>query len=320
MPELPEVQTTVNGLKDHITGLVISDVWTNYNSPYFKGSETIKDPVFFKFFKKEVVGKKVLAVERRAKNILIGLSGGNTILIHMKMTGHLLYGKYRFNKSDKKDPWEAVEPEGLKDPFNRRVRFLITFNNGKHLALSDTRKFAKVTLVSTKHAHDSPHLIDLGPEPLLADFTFEIFKSQLDKKLNWKIKQALMDQSLIAGIGNIYADESLWRAGIHPSRRVRDVFLDSAPSTSSGQARNKSHPEIKKLYQAIKHTLSKGIALGGDSMSDYRNIHGNKGNFQLEHRAYQRTGERCSKKGCTGTIRRIIVAGRATHYCDRHQE
>lgn len=303
MPELPEVQTTVNGLQDHITGLTIIDVWTNYNSPYFKGSNTIKDPTFFKLFKNGVVGKKILAVNRRAKNILIEISGEKTILVHMKMTGHLLYGKYKFNKTNKKDPWEAVEPEGLKDPFNKRVRFLITFQNNRHLALSDTRKFAKVTLVSTEHAHKSPHLSDLGPEPLLSNFTFEIFKSQLNKKLNWKIKQALMDQNLIAGIGNIYADESLWRAGIHPSRKVRDV----------------THPGMKKLYRAIKQTLSKGIDLGGDSMSDYRNIHGNKGNFQLEHRAYQRTGEKCSKKGCSGTIRRIVVAGRATHYCDRHQ-
>jgi formamidopyrimidine-DNA glycosylase len=303
MPELPEVQTTVNGLQDHITGLIISDIWTSYNSPYFKGSETIKDPAFLKLFKKEVIGKKVLAVHRRAKNILIEISGGKTILIHMKMTGHLLFGKYRFNKANKKDPWEAIEPEGLKDPFNKRVRFLITFRNGKHLALSDTRKFAKVTLVSTEHAYQSSHLIDLGPEPLLPDFTFQTFTSQLNKKINWKIKQALVDQSLIAGIGNIYADESLWRAGINPTRKVTEI----------------PRQKMQALFRAIKQTLSKGIDLGGDSMSDYRNIHGNKGNFQEEHRAYQRTGERCSKKGCAGTICRIVVAGRATHYCDRHQ-
>lgn len=303
MPELPEVQTTVNGLQDHITGLTIVDVWTNYNSPYFKGSETVKDPIFFNYFKKEVIGKKVLAVTRRAKNILIEISEGKTILVHMKMTGHLLYGKYKFNKSDKKDPWEAIEPEGLRDPFNKRVRFVLTFHNGRHLALSDTRKFAKVTLVSTGHAHKSPHLNDLGPEPLLADFTFDIFKLQLNKKINWKIKQALLDQSIIAGIGNIYADESLWRAGIHPTKKVAEI----------------PKQKMQALFRAIKQTLSKGIDLGGDSMSDYRNIHGNKGNFQEEHRAYQRTGEKCSKKGCAGNIRRIVVAGRATHYCDRHQ-
>lgn len=304
MPELPEVQTTVNGLRDKIIGLVITDIWTNYNSPYFKGSKTIKDPVFFKTFKKEVIGKKVLAINRRAKNILIELSSNQTILIHMKMTGHLLYGRYRFNKKNKKDPWEAIEPEGLKDPFNKRVRFVLVFNNGRQLALSDTRKFAKVTLISKEQAHKSSHLANLGPEPLEKDFTFKVFLSQINKKSNWKIKQVLMDQGVIAGIGNIYADESLWRAGISPLRKVRDV----------------THPEMEKLYKAIKLTLSKGIDLGGDSMSDYRNIHGNKGNFQEQHRAYQKTGQRCSRKGCSGIIQRIIVGGRATHYCNKHQK
>ena len=197
-----------------------------------------------------------------------------------------------------------MEPEGLKDPFNKRVRFLITFNNGRHLALSDTRKFAKVTLTETKHIHKSPHLANLGPEPLEKSFTLNIFISRLSKRPEWKIKQALMDQTLIAGIGNIYADESLWRSDIHPESKVQKI----------------SYIEMKKLFRIIKFTLSKGIDLGGDSMSDYRNIHGKKGNFQEEHRAYQRTGEKCSKKGCNGIIRRIIVSGRSTHYCDKHQK
>lgn len=304
MPELPEVQTTVNGLNKKIVNLKIVDVWTNYNSKYFKGSKTIKDPSFFDFFKKEIIGKKILAVNRRAKNILIEISGDKTILIHMKMTGHLLYGLYKFTKTNKTDPWEAIRPHGLKDPFNKRIRFLIIFNNGYHLALSDTRKFAKITLVNTANIHQSEHLRNLGPEPLLKEFTFKIFQQQLNKKINWKIKQALMDQSLISGIGNIYADESLWRAGIHPTKKVLAI----------------SKQKMLALFQAIKQTLSKGIDLGGDSMSDYRNIDGNKGNFQEQHRAYQKTGEKCSKKGCIGTIRRIIVSGRATHYCDRHQE
>ncbi len=303
MPELPEVQTTVNGLNQKIIGFTVKDVWTNYDSKYFYGSETIKDPKYFSNFKKAIVDRKIEKIERRAKNILIHLSGENIILIHMKMTGHLLFGKYEFNKKNKGDPWEPVEPEGLKDPFNKRVRFVVTFNNDKHLALSDTRKFAKVTLISKNNHHQSIHLKNLGPEPLENSFTFEIFHKQIHKKPNLKIKIALMDQCLIAGIGNIYADESLWRAGIHPTQRVNKV------------ADNK----LRKLWKAIKDTLSKGIDLGGDSMSDYRNIHGNKGNFQEQHRAYQKTGEKCSRKSCKGIIKRIIVGGRATHFCDKHQ-
>lgn len=304
MPELPEVQTTVNGLRTFIIGQKITDVWTNYNSQYFKGSNTIKDPVFFKYFKTSILGQKVLRVERRAKNILIFLSNKKIILIHMKMTGHLLFGKYHFNKINKNDPWEPIEPEGLKDPFNRRVRMVITLNNKNHLALSDTRKFAKVTLIDEADFHLSEHLKDLGPEPLEETFTFPIFCQNINKRPSWKIKQALMDQTLIAGIGNIYADESLWRAGIHPETIVNKIDTKS----------------LKEIFKAIKTTLSRGINLGGDSMSDYRNVYGNKGNFQGEHRAYQRTGENCSKKSCKGKICRIVVAGRATHFCNMHQK
>lgn len=304
MPELPEVQTTVNGLKKYTVGLTITDVWTNYNSPYFKGSNTIKDPIYFKYFKKETVNQKIIKIERRAKNILISLSNNKTILVHMKMTGHLLFGLYEFVKNNKTDPWKPLKPEGLKDPFNKRVRFIICFDNGQHLALSDTRRFAKVTLIESKNIHQSEHLKDLGPEPLDKAFDFKIFESQINIRPYWKIKQALIDQSLVAGIGNIYADESLWRAGIHPAQKVNEI----------------STPKLRQLFKAIKLTLSRGIDLGGDSMSDYRNILGLKGNFQEQHKAYRRTNEKCSKKGCGGTIRRIVVVGRATHYCDRHQK
>ena len=304
MPELPEVQTTVNGLRNSIVGLKIVDVWTSYNSPYFHGKDTIKDPKFFEYFRSNVIGQKVVKVERRAKNILIFIQNGKVILVHMKMTGHLLFGLYHFNNKNKSDPWEPIEPEDLKDPFNRRVRMVITFNNKKHLTLSDTRKFAKVTLLGEQGLNDSIHLKDLGPEPLEETFTFPHFVSNINKRPNTKIKQVLMDQTLIAGIGNIYADESLWRANIHPETRVSKI----------------KEKTLRELFKAIKLTLSKGINLGGDSMSDYRNVQGKKGNFQEEHRAYQRTGEKCSKKGCKGKICRIVVAGRATHFCNVHQK
>jgi formamidopyrimidine-DNA glycosylase len=304
MPELPEVQTTVNGLKQHIVGLAIKDVWTNYNSPYWKGSETIKDPVYFKHFKKEVAGHKVISVERRAKNILINLDSGSTILIHMKMTGHLLYGRYEFTRTNKKDPWEAVEPEALKDPFNKHVRFVITFNNERHLALSDVRKFAKVVLISTDVLHDSLHLNKIGPEPLEKDFTLKRFEARIELRPRGKIKQVLIDQSIIAGIGNIYADESLWRAGIHPLEHVSNI----PPA------------KRKALFDAIKKTLARGIDFGGDSTSDYRNVLGEKGKFHESHYAYQQTGKKCSKKVCRGIIERIVVGSRATHFCPVHQK
>ncbi|MEK7609883.1 MAG: bifunctional DNA-formamidopyrimidine glycosylase/DNA-(apurinic or apyrimidinic site) lyase [Patescibacteria group bacterium] len=318
MPELPEVQTTVNGLQKHIVGLKIRGVWTSYNSSYFKGSETIKDPLYFKKFKKEIIGRKVITVSRRAKNVLIYLSSKTVgqagkfgdknfkkiILVHMKMTGHLLYGTYKFNARNKNDPWEAVESKTLQDPYNKHVRFLISFSNNKHLALSDVRKFAKVTLIDGHDHHLSDHLKNIGPEPLEKSFNLEKFSARINLKLNGKIKQVLMDQSVVAGIGNIYADESLWRAGIHPLERVKNI----------------KHQQLEDLFSAIQTTLSKGIDFGGDSTSDYRNVLGNKGKFHETHHAYQRTGDKCDKKNCGGTIVRIIIGSRSTHYCNKHQK
>lgn len=303
MPELPEVQTTVNGLTHTVIGLWIVDVWSDYNSAHFKGSGNIKDPKYFQYFKKEIIGKKIVSVNRRAKNILIYLNSDKVILIHMKMTGHLLYGEYEFNKTERFKPWIPISPESLKNPFNRHIHFVLTFSNRKRLALSDARKFAKVTLIDEKSINKSEHLKDIGPEPLEKDFTFEKFKARLLLRSNRKIKQVIMDQKIIAGIGNIYADESLWRAGIHPLEKVTRV----------------STMQLKSLFDAIKKTLKRGIDLGGDSMSDYRNIHGEKGRFQEQHYAYQKTGTKCAKRECAGTIIRIIIAARSTHYCNVHQ-
>lgn len=310
MPELPEVQTTVNGLREHVIGLKITDVWSDYNSPYFKGSDNIKDRAYFAQFKKQVTGTKIVNVTRRAKNILIhvgrskdGSPDEKIILVHMKMTGHLLYGQYHFNKTKKKDPWEPISPESLKDPFNKRAHFVISFSNKKQLALSDTRKFAKVTLIDAKIIHESEHLKHIGPEPLEKSFTLTKFIERIDLQSNKPIKLVLMDQSIIAGIGNIYADESLWRADTHPLSKVSAI----------------KKPALKKLFVAIKTILSRGIDFGGDSMSDYRNVMGEKGAFQEQHKAYQRTGEKCSKRGCRGKIIRIVVGGRGTHLCNMHQ-
>src|ERR1035441_2305873 len=149
MPELPEVQTTVNGLNRTIRGLKITDVWTDYNSLFQKGKDSVKDPSYFKYFKKKVVGRKVKSASRLAKNVLIGLDSGDVILIHMKMTGHLMYGNY-----------------DRGDPFNRFIHLKFTFNNGKTLELSDMRKFAKVTLIAEKDLEKTAHLEHIGPDPL----------------------------------------------------------------------------------------------------------------------------------------------------------
>jgi formamidopyrimidine-DNA glycosylase len=315
MPELPEVETTTRGLRKKVKGLIIKDVWTDLSTKDKRQKESVANPKFFNTFKKEVLNKKILSIERRAKNILINLSEGKTILVHMKMTGHLLYGQYSFIPSPKPDlknskrsgfvsgSWLPVKDTALKDPYNRFVHFVFTFDNGKNLAFSDARKFGKITLLDTKTMNNSKHLKDIGPEPLDKDLTLQNFKNRLKMKPSGKVKIVLIDQSVIAGIGNIYSDEILWRAGIHPERKIKKI----------------KDFEFEKIFFVMKEILKKGIDFGGDSMSDYRDINGEKGKFQLHHEAYRRTGEKCRKRGCKGIILRKIINGRSAHFCSIHQ-
>ena len=301
MPELPEVQTTVDGINIRMKGLRIADIWTDYSSERYASKQEIKNRRYFPKFKKGVIGATVRKAERRGKNILISLSNGSIMLIHMKMTGHVLFGNYR-KTARKKDPWEPKEERGaLHDPFNRHIHFVITFSNGKHLALSDMRKFAKITLLSdTKNV---PELSALGPDPLSKEFTSALMKERLQRRPNAPVKQALMDQTLISGIGNIYSDEILFASDIHPLSKVSSLTTE----------------DFRKLFRNTKSILTQGIDFGGDSTSDYRDIDGGRGSFQYHHRAYRETKKPCSKRGCNGTIQRITLAGRGTHFCPAHQ-
>jgi len=312
MPELPEVTTTVKGLNKTIKGLVISDVWTDLakkNQKIKQFKDTIKNEKFFKEFKKKIIGEKVINAERRAKNILINISGGNTILIHLKMTGHLLFGEYTkkviTNDKLRITNWIPKNKGLLNDSYNRFIHVVFTFSNGKHLVFCDSRKFGKITLIPTKMLYDVGYgLHALGPEPLEKSFTFPKFKNRLLLKPNWKIKTVLMNQTVIAGIGNIYSDEMLWFSDIHPESNPKNI------------------PEIKllKLFNGMKEVLTKSIDFGGDSMSDYRNIDGQKGEFQNHHRVYRKKNTMCSKKGCHGVIMRKVINGRSAHFCKIHQK
>ena len=307
MPELPEVQTTVNGLKKKVVGLTIKDVWTDLARksiarPDYK--DTIKSLPFFAAFERSVKGAKVVSAERRAKNILINLSNGKTVLIHMKMTGHMMYGKYSFD--EKQNEWAPAKDEkndALRDPFNKFLHVVFTFTNGFQLVLSDMRRFAKVTLLDTKEAHSTRHLAGLGPEPLDKNFTYALFKERILKKPNGKIKTVLMDQTVMSGVGNIYSDEADWLSGIHPESAVSKI----------------PEKKLKESYAAVQTVLRKGIDFGGDSTSDYRRIDGTRGEFSAEHNAYRLTGKPCRKPKCKGVILRKVVNGRSAHFCSVHQ-
>ena len=299
MPELPEVTTTVSGLNEVLPKLKITDVWSDYFlKTANKRKDTIKNKKYFENFRKEVVGEKVINAERRGKNVLIHLTGSKTILIHMKMTGHLLYGKYKWIEGK----WKSEE-KLLSDPFNQFIHLIFSLSNSNHLAFSDMRKFAKVILFETNKRNSILDLSALGPEPL-QNFSFENFKSQLSKKPTGKIKTVLMDQTVIAGIGNIYSDEILWFSGVHPERKVESL----------------KESELKEIWKGSKIILEKSIKMGGDSMSDYRNIYGQKGNFQNAHQVYRRTKQKCLRKNCKGIIMRKVIGGRSSHFCNVHQK
>ena len=308
MPELPEVHTTVVGLQRVLPKLSITSVWCGMWSESNLARNTIKDKSYFPYFKKYALNSKILEVRRRAKYILIDLENGFTIILHMKMTGHIMYGEYKQDKkSDGREwAWKPVDlPAGrqakinpLLDPYNRFIRVVFTLSNGKHIAFCDSRKFGTVVIEKTSTLH-LERLSHLGPEPLEKDFLEQHFKQRILLSPKRALKTVLMDQTIIAGIGNIYSDEMLHRAHILPTRTPKSL----------------KQSEVALLYKAMKKVLLSGIDFGGDSMSDYRNVEGKRGEFQNKHLVYLRKNEKCFTKGCLGIIRKQTIGGRSAHFC-----
>jgi len=307
MPELPEVETTVSDLKKKIVGLKIIDVWADAKRLIKKSS--------FEIFKKQIKNAEIKKIERRGKNILIHLNPKSysaksdisreahytldlkILLIHQKLTGHLLYGIWMMDKGR----WTPKEKGPLNESVNRFIHLVFFLNNGKMLALSDLRKFAKVVLGSAEEILNSKDIKELGPEPLEKTFTLKKFKEAVrDKKA--KIKQVLMDQKVIAGIGNIYSDEILWQAKIHPFKPANKL-------------KNK---ELKAIYEAMGEILEKAVKLRGTSISDFRDPEGRKGNYVEILSVYQREGEECPR--CGRKVKRIKLGGRSAHYCPKCQK
>jgi len=290
MPELPEVETTVQGLQKKVLARTFVDVWSDWK-------KSVKKPKDFEVFRKELKGKKIVRVWRRAKNVLFELSDGYTLLIHQKMAGHLMVGIWKLNK----EQWQPIEKGPLEEKINLFIHLLFTLDDGQMIALSDYRKFAKAELWKTDEFLNSPEFKSWGPEPLEPSFTLKKFKERFVKKRG-RVKQVIMDPAVIAGVGNIYASEALWWAKIHPEKDVSQL----------------SDKELKALYQAIIKVLKAGIKLGGESFADYRNIDGGKGEFDDERRAYKRKKLPCYR--CKTPIKRMMHAGRSAFYCPNCQK
>lgn len=296
MPELPEVQTTVNDLNKKIIGRKITGIW--FDAP--KLITGIKPEEL----KNKIKGLKIEKVGRRGKNILIYLVKSGKLkvekfilLIHQKMTGHLLIGKWKITKV-KSGKWKVKSKtkDELDEKVNDYIHIIFYLDDSRQLALSDLRKFAKVVFGKKEEVENLPEIKKLGPEPLTKDFTFDKFKALIEKQRRG-IKQVLMDQNIIAGIGNIYSDEILWLARIHPLFPADDL----------------NGKQIKRIYAAMKKILNKALELRGTSVSDYRDTSGKAGFYARKRFVYQREGKFCLR--CGGAIKRIKIGGRSAHYC-----
>ena len=297
MPELPEVETTVRELRKKVLGRAFFDVWSDFPKMIYlcrscRGKE--KKPKKLEQFKKEIKGKKIEKILRRGKNIIFELSDNKILLIHQRLTGHLLFGKWKLRKNT----WEP--PSGpLSERVNSYLHLLFIFGDGQMLALSDLRKFAKVKLLDKKEFKQE--LTSLGPEPLERSFTFKKFEEILKEKKG-KVKQVLMNQKVIVGIGNIYSDEILFASKVSPQKKVSEL----------------KEIEMRKIYKNIKKILRKAIFLQGESFADYRIPSGKRGSFDKERKVYRREGEKCFY--CGTIIKRIKLSGRSAHFCPRCQK
>lgn len=296
MPELPEVQTIVSDLNEKIKSHIVVGFWSDWPKA-IKGKS-------LKNFQKEIGGRKIMGVRRLGKNIFIDLSGKKTLYVHLKMTGHLLIKSQIQNFKLQTNPKSKIKNSKygyFSDKVNQYIHHIWKLKNKsgreKTLEFSDVRKFAKIVLDDAEKINNLPEIKKLGVDALSAQFTFRKFEEILEKRKTKPIGILLLEQDLLAGIGNIYRSEILFEAGILPSRPAGKLSAE----------------EKKKLFQAIGKVLRKAIKLRGTSDSDYRDTAGAPGNFQKVLRVYRRAGEKCLK--CGTIIKRIGLGQRSAFYC-----
>ena len=277
MPELPEVETIARGLAKRMEGRSIARL------DLHRGDLRWAIP---SGLKAKVEGRRIERVERRAKYLLIRLDDHGVLLLHLGMSGRLV----------------IIDPGGRAD-LDRHDHVVFHLDDGSHIRFNDVRRFGMLDYVRDDHLREHRLLRELGPEPLGPGFTAERLAAALKGKRT-PIKAALLDQQIVAGLGNIYVCESLFYAGLSPRRRAGTVNLERA----------------KKLVHAIRDVLKRAITAGGSSLRDYVQASGELGYFQQQWAVYGHEGERCPGCDCKTGIRRIVQAGRSTFYCARRQK
>ena len=287
MPELPEVETVRTGLSKLLPGLRIKSVDFDWPKS-FPNAKNDTD--------KFLVGAKIIQVRRRAKVLIIDLSTKYSLIIHLKMTGQLVFRSEKavFGAGHPNDSLVGKLPD-------KSTRVTFDFAKAK-LFFNDQRKFGWVRLVPTIEIENIDFFKKLGPEPLADDFTVKEFQKRIKKRANSQIKPVLMDQAVVAGVGNIYADEALWGAKIHPETRVKDV----------------SDKKLAGLYKELIYVLKLSINKGGSTDKNYVDAEGKKGSYLKFARVFRREGQLCPR--CGTMIIKTRVAGRGTHLCPKCQK
>jgi len=271
MPELPEVETIRRQLNLLLAGKKIEEIEILL-------PKIVKTPLAE--FKKVTAGAKIKEFKRRAKILIIELTNGYSLLMHLKLSGQLIF-------------------DGQKTKFTHAI---FHFSDGHHLIFNDLRQFGYIKLVKTENLQEFLAKEKFGPEPFDKNFTLAKFVSRLDRRPNAKIKQFLLDQTNLAGIGNIYSDEILFASRVHPLRKIKDL----KPS------------EIKLIFQNIRKILTEAIKLKGTSANLYIDAYGKPGDFLKKLKVYGREDEKCFR--CKGLVKRIKLGGRSAHFCPNCQK
>lgn len=287
MPELPEVETVKRGIEQIITGATIKAV--------NQRRADLRIP-FPPELKKRLCGLRVETITRRAKYILLHLSNQTILVLHLGMSGRVLLSQDKDKNKEK----------NKHNPLSKHDHLVLTFNNGATLIFNDPRRFGMVLLIATAEQNTHPAFKNMGPEPLGNRFSAAFLQDRLKNKKT-SIKAALLDQKIVAGLGNIYVCEALFYSGIAPQRPAQSL----------------TKSELDTLVQQIRIVLTKAIDAGGSSLKDYRTASGDLGYFQFSFAVYDREGKPCPRCHCdvstTGGVKRITQSGRSSFYCPRKQ-
>ncbi|MCP9481042.1 bifunctional DNA-formamidopyrimidine glycosylase/DNA-(apurinic or apyrimidinic site) lyase [Shimia sp. CNT1-13L.2] len=282
MPELPEVETVRRGLEPSMSGAVIAKAQVNRPDLRWPFPDNMAQ---------RLTGARVLQLRRRSKYVLADLDSGETLLIHLGMSGRMTVSGDPLGQFVHEHP--AIE---------KHDHVIFDMDNGARITFNDPRRFGAMDLLATDGAHNHPLLAKLGPEPLGNAFDEAYLVDRL-KGRKTPIKSALLDQQIVAGLGNIYVCETLYRAGVSPRRKADNI----------------SAARIRTFVPIIRQVLSDAIAAGGSSLKDFRQADGELGYFQHSFDVYGREGDPCHTPDCDGTIARITQSGRSSFYCPQCQ-